>query len=61
MPVFDINFDEYKKHSSMEIDPKNCQIMFNCGYAPPVCHKGNLGVESINGHIKMYVFILIIF
>ena len=35
--------------------------MYNNGFAPPVIHCANTGVESINGQIKMYVnFIFIL-
>lgn len=52
MDETDANVKRYKK---IELDTEHIQIMFNNGYAPPLIHKGNLGVEHINGIIKEYV------
>ena len=59
-PIFDENCKVFKDHMKIETDYDNCQIMYNNGFAPPVIHCSNTGVESINGQIKMYVYIYII-
>ena len=55
MPVFNKDDKNYKSHMKIETKYENCKMLYNTGYAPPLSHSGNLGVEAINAQIKMYV------
>ena len=59
-PVFNAQSDEYKKHVKIECDYENCSYLYNNGFAPPLIHCGNLGVEQVNSMIKMYVIIILL-
>ena len=54
-PIFDEDDKDYQAHYNIETGKKFCIYLFNAGLAPSLVHRGNLGVESINGQLQMYV------
>ena len=59
-PIFDEDDKDYQAHYAIETREKFCIYLYNSGIAPPKVHRGNLGVESINAQLQMYIFYIYI-
>ena len=61
LPILDAKSKQYKKRFAIEYDVKHCEILWNTGLGASYINTGNLGLESTNAFIGMYVYYLYIF